>query len=80
MRFVVAAGAGISAAVLLFLLMHMLISGEQEFTSDESAGGMVDFIRIREDEITQLKERNRKGEVELPSTVSKPFAEQSSTQ
>ena len=57
MRFVIAAGAGVSAALLLFLLMHTLISGEQEFASDAQSGGMVDFIRIREEELTQLKER-----------------------
>jgi protein TonB len=57
MRFVIAAGAGATAALLLFLLMHKLISGEQEFSSTDLAVGLVDFIRVREDEITQLKER-----------------------
>jgi len=57
MRFFVAAGAGITAALLLFLLMHTLISGDQEFATGDLNGGMVDFIRVREDEITQLKER-----------------------
>lgn len=72
MRFVIAAGAGISAAVLLFLLMHTLISGEQEFTSDELTGGMVDFIRVREDEITQLKERTPPREPETPDRPPPP--------
>lgn len=57
MRFVIAAGAGVTAALLLFLLMHTLISGEQEFSATDLAVGLVDFIRVREDEITQLKER-----------------------
>jgi protein TonB len=57
MRFLMAGGAGIAAALLLFLLMHTLISGEQEFSGADLTGGMVDFIRVREDEITQLKER-----------------------
>lgn len=72
MRFVIAAGAGISAALLLFLLMHTLISGEQEFTSSESNGGMVDFIRIREEEITQLKERTPPDEPEPPDEPPPP--------
>lgn len=57
MRFIIAGGAGITAALLLFLLMHTLISGDQEFATADLNGGMVDFIRVREDEITQLKER-----------------------
>jgi len=72
MRFVIAAGAGISAAVLLFLLMHALISGEQEFTGAESNGGMVDFIRVREDEITQLKERTPPDAPEPPDEPPPP--------
>jgi protein TonB len=43
--------------LLLFLLMHTLISGEQEFSSTDLAVGLVDFIRVREDEVTQFKER-----------------------
>jgi protein TonB len=57
MRFFVAAGAGIAVSLLLFLLMHTLISGEQEFADADRVGGVVDFVRIREDEITRLKER-----------------------
>ena len=72
MRFVMAAGAGISAAVLLFLLMHTLISGEHEFATNELTGGMVDFIRVREDEITQLKERTPPQEPEPPDEPPPP--------
>jgi protein TonB len=59
MRFIIAAGAGTAVALLLFLLMHTLISGEQEFDGASGSGGIVDFVRVREDEITQLKERVR---------------------
>lgn len=72
MRFVLSAGAGISAALLLFLLMHTLISGEQEFESAELTGGMVDFIRVREEEITQLKERTPPQEPEPPDEPPPP--------
>ena len=72
MRFVIAAGAGISAAALLFLLMHTLISGEQEFTSTELTGGMVDFIRVQEDEITQIKDRTPPREPEPPDRPPPP--------
>lgn len=57
MRFLIAAGVGLTAALLLFWLMHALISGEQAFPSADSGGGVVDFVRVREEEITQLKER-----------------------
>jgi protein TonB len=72
MRFVLAAGAGVGAALLLFLLMNALISGDQEFTSDDSAGGMVDFIRVREEEITQLKERTPPEEPPPPDRPPPP--------
>ncbi len=72
MRFVISAGAGISAALLLFLLMHTLISGQQEFESAELTGGMVDFIRVREEEITQLKERTPPQEPEPPDEPPPP--------
>ena len=72
MRFVLAAGAGVSAALLLFLLMHTLISGEQEFVSSDAAGGMVDFIRVREEEITQLKERTPPREPPPPDRPPPP--------
>jgi protein TonB len=57
MRLVLAAGGGITATFLLFLLMHMLISGEQGFTGAMESGGIVDFIRVREEEIIRVKKR-----------------------
>jgi protein TonB len=72
MRFFVAAGVGITAALLLFLLMHTLISGDQEFAASDSSGGMVDFIRVREDEITQLKERTPPKEPPPPDRPPPP--------
>jgi periplasmic protein TonB len=72
MRFLLAAGAGLTAALLLFLLMHTLISGEQDFSDAELAVGLVDFIRVREDEITQLKDRVRPEEPPLPDQPPPP--------
>jgi len=81
MRFVIAAGAGVTAALLLFLLMNTLITGEQEFASADRIGGMVDFIRVREDEITQMKERTPPKEPPPPDRPPPPpqirLAEQS---
>ena len=57
MRYLVSVGAGLTVALLLFLLMHFLISGEEGFDKDAVGGAVVDFIRIKEDEMTRLKER-----------------------
>jgi protein TonB len=72
MRFIIAAGAGTAVALLLFLLMHTLISGEQEFDGASGSGGIVDFVRVREDEITQLKERVRPEEPPPPDRPPPP--------
>lgn len=72
MRFVLAAGAGATAALLLFLLMHALISGEQAFMGDATGGGVVDFIRVREEEVTQLKERTPPEEPPPPDRPPPP--------
>ena len=56
MRFVLAAGGGIAATLLLFLLMHALISGEQGFTGSTD-GGIVDFVRVRQEESIRVKKR-----------------------
>ncbi len=57
MRFMVSVGAGLSVALLLFLLMHFLISGERGIDNADDQGAVVDFIRVKEDEMTRLKER-----------------------
>lgn len=72
MRFFIAAGVGVTAALLLFWLMHALISGDQEFPTADLNGGLVDFIRVREDEITQLKERTRPKEPPPPDRPPPP--------
>jgi len=42
---------------MLFLLMHTLISGRQDFTRTDFSSNVVNFIRVRAEEITQFKER-----------------------
>ena len=72
MRYVISIGAGLAVALGLFLLMHTLISGSQEFRRDDLGGGIVDFIRIREEEITRLKERVRPEEPPPPDEPPPP--------
>lgn len=57
MRFLTAAAIGSSVTLMLFLLMHFLISGQQEFDATRLGGSLLEFIRVDEEEVTQLKER-----------------------
>lgn len=57
MRYAVSIVAGLVVALLLFLLMHALISGDSGLKRTDLEGGAIDFIRVREDEMTRLKER-----------------------
>ena len=57
MRYMISIGAGLGVALVLFLLMHFLISGEQSVPSGAADGSVVDFIRVKQDEMTRLKER-----------------------
>jgi protein TonB len=44
-------------ALLLFLLMHTLITGGKQITRSDADGQVVDFIRVREEEMVNLKRR-----------------------
>lgn len=57
MRFLVAMVSGVVMALLLFLLMHALIGGRDGFQRPEDTGRVVDFVRVRADEIVQTRER-----------------------
>jgi len=57
MRFLVAMVSGVVMALLLFLLMHALIGGRDGFKRPEDTGRVVDFVRVRADEIVQTRER-----------------------
>ena len=56
-RFIIAAVAALTVALSLFLLMNTLISGEQRFDRSALGGQVVDFIRVRPDEIPETRER-----------------------
>lgn len=57
MRFIVSIGAGVLMALLLFLLMHTLIGGRDGFQRPNDTGQVVDFVRVRAEEIVQTRER-----------------------
>ena len=72
MRYLMSLGAGTVMGLLLFLLMSTLISGGEGFVKDEGGGKVVDFIRIRQDEITNIKQRQKPKEPEPPKKPPPP--------
>lgn len=57
MRFVGAAIAGSIVAMLLFLLMQALVGGRDGFQRGPDGGKVVEFVRVRPDEIVQTRDR-----------------------
>lgn len=57
MRYLYALGAGMLVTLGLFYFMSVLISQKKELSKDHEAGNMVDFIRMRQDESLQTRER-----------------------
>ena len=57
MRYLVAIFAGTVMALLLFLLMHAIVGGRDGFQRPEETGRIVDFVRVRAEEIVQTRER-----------------------
>ncbi len=72
MRYLMSLGAGVVMGLLLFLLMSTLISGGKGYVKDEGAGKVVDFIRIRQDDITNIKQRQKPKEPEPPKKPPPP--------
>jgi protein TonB len=72
MRYVISVFAGLMVALLLFLLMHSLIAGGEGFEKAADTGKIVNFIRIREDELTQTKERRKPPPPEKPEEPPPP--------
>ena len=57
MRFLLSIGAGVLMALLLFLLMHTLIGGRDGFQRPDDSGRVVDFVRVKAEDIVQTRER-----------------------
>ena len=57
MRMLAAAGGGVCVALLLFLLMQALVGDRDGFRQGADAGKVVEFVRIRPDEVVQTRER-----------------------
>jgi protein TonB len=57
MRVVAAVVAGIAISLLLFLLMHALVGGRDGFEGSAERGRVVDFVRVKPEQIVQTRER-----------------------
>lgn len=72
MRFFVSLAAGLLVALGLFLLMHQLISGAPAISKDSDTRLSLDFVRVEQDEIENVKERKPPPEPEKPKEPPPP--------
>lgn len=72
MRFVFSLIAGVITALLLFLLMHALIAGTPYLSDRDRDRNQLDFVRVKQDEIEQIKERRKPPEPEKPKEPPPP--------
>lgn len=72
MRYVFSIGAGSAVAIALFLLMQWLITSEDLPLKREGMGKMVDFIRVKQQEYTQFRERTPPEKPEPPMEPPPP--------
>lgn len=72
MRYVLSVMAGIIAALALFLLMHALIAGTPNIGDKDADRLSLDFVRVKQDEIQNVKERRKPPEPEEPKEPPPP--------
>ncbi len=72
MRFIFSIAAGVVVALALFLLMHFLIAGTPNLGDRDSDRAQLDFVRVKQDEIEQIKERRKPPEPEKPKEPPPP--------
>lgn len=72
MRGVFALGGGVCIALLLFLLMNALVGGREGFERGAESGQVVDFVRVRAEEVVQARERRPPREPPPPDKPPPP--------
>lgn len=75
MRVIVSGLSGIVIALLLFWIMHSLISGGRDLDSERDQGLRLDFIQVDRDELERIKERKPPPEPEPPKKPPPPKLE-----
>ena len=72
MRFVVSTTVGVFVALLLFWLMDTLISGSDKLERNRDEAVRLDFIKVDQDELEQVKKREPPPEPEPPKEPPPP--------
>ena len=72
MRLVVSTALGLVAAVILFWIMDTLISGSSKLTRSEDSAVRLDFIKVDQDELENVKKRTPPPEPEPPKKPPPP--------
>ena len=72
MRYIVSLLSGVAVAIALFLLMHALISKNPSLGDRDDNAARLDFVRVKQDEIEQIKERKKPPPPEKPKEPPPP--------
>jgi protein TonB len=72
MRFLISAISGTVVALVLFLIMHSLISGSRNLNRDNDQPLRLDFIQVDVDELENIKERKPPPEPKPPEKPPPP--------
>jgi periplasmic protein TonB len=72
MRLLAAVAGGVLVALLLFLLMHALVGGRDGFQRAPDTGKVVDFVRLRPEEVVQTRDRQLPREPPPPDQPPPP--------
>jgi len=72
MRLLAAVSGGVLVALLLFLLMHALVGGRDGFQRGPDGGQIVDFVRVRPEEVVQTRDRQAPREPPPPDKPPPP--------
>lgn len=72
MRFIVSTVSGVFVALLLFWMMYGLISGRTSFDRDQDASVRLDFIKVDQDELENVRRRTPPPKPEPPKKPPPP--------
>lgn len=72
MRQIVSTFLGVAVAISLFLLMHSLISGDNDVDRERNNVLRLDFIQVNPDELENIRERRKPPEPEPPKEPPPP--------
>ncbi len=72
MRLAISSLLGVAVAIALFLLMHGLITGDNDVDRDHDNALRLDFIQVDQDELDNIRDRRKPPEPEPPKEPPPP--------